>query len=152
MNVTNMFDDCELGIDVDLYIKKIRQVICDNFNINICFANPIKEYKNNTIILDRKTGDLFMKQRHVYDKNSLNTDRMVCVHYIIQVAVWIIYNSLHDQPKILSMVFDNFYDYMFGPILTSIIFNYNKNKVYMSEIPSVYLNMVPIATNLSFST
>lgn len=143
---TNIFDDCRLTIPISEYFRKIRNVLEDNFNINTFFGCSFDEKPNFTMILDINTGELLFRERNGNEKNMITSKRVVAIHYFLQIAVWMIYNSLIDQREKLTIVLDNFYDYMFGPIMTSIVFYMNNKKEYVSELPSVYLDCVSILT------
>lgn len=142
----NMFDDCRLAISTNAYFNKIRCVLEDNFNINTHFACSFEQKTNFIMVLDVKSGEISFRERTTEDKNTFNSKRVVVVHYFLQIAVWMIYNSLAEQPKALSRIFDNFYDFMFGPIMTSIEFYMDPKKEYVSELPSIYLDFIPIVT------
>ena len=144
----NMFDDCRLATSTNVYFKKIRIALEDNFNLNTYFGCTFDEKPNSTMLLDINTGELVFRERNKSDKNSFNSKRVIAVHYFLQIATWMIYNTLIDQRQSLSCVLDNFYDYMFGPIMTSLVFYMNPQKKYTSELPSVYLECLPIATEL----
>lgn len=144
MDAINMFDDCILAVNINKYMKEIQLVLDDNFNLNVYFRDYFKEKKNTTMIIDRVSNERLFRERHPTDTNIFTASRIVTVHYFLQIAVWIIYNSFPDQPETVSEIFNNFYDYMFGPILTSIVFKYDKEKEYFSEIPSTYLQMQPL--------
>lgn len=142
----NMFDDCQLATSISTYLKKIHVMLEDNFDIKTMFACAFDEKPNSIMILDIPTGELIFRERTEHDKNRFNSHQVIAVHYFIQIAVWMIYNTLIDQQKILSVVFDNFYDYMFGPIMTSIVFYMDSKKKYTSELPSIYLKFLPLVT------
>lgn len=146
-----MFDDCRLHVTIDEFIKKIHMVLEENFNPNIYFGNYLEHKKNMIMILDRDSGKVLFRERCISDRNKLKLTRMEIVHYFLQIAVWVIYNSLIDQPNVLNDIFNNFYDYMFGPILSSIIFSVQPLRRYVSEVPSIYLELMPILTTSSYS-
>lgn len=147
----NMFDHCRLATSTSGYFKKIRTTLEDNFNVNTYFGCTFDEKPNSTMILNINTGELVFRERDKADKNTINSKQVVVVHYFLQVAIWMIYNTLIDQRQSLSCVLDNFYDYMFGPIMTSIVFSMNPKINYTSELPSVYLECVPIVTEIQSS-
>jgi hypothetical protein len=144
----NMFDHCQLATSTSGYFKKIRNTLEDSFNVNTYFGCTFDEKPNSTMTLDINTGELVFRERTTSDHNTINSKRVVVVHYFLQIAIWMIYNTLIDQRQSLSCVLDNFYDYMFGPIMTSIVFHMNPKINYTSELPSVYLECVPIVTEI----
>jgi hypothetical protein len=148
----NMFDHCQLATTIKTYFKKIHNILEDNFNVTSYFGCAFDEKQNSTMVLNINTGELLFRERTVHDRNIINSKQAVVVHYFLQIAVWMIYNTLNDQRRALSCVLDNFYDYMFGPIMTSVVFFMDPKNNYVSELPSVYLDCVPIVTEVCNTT
>lgn len=142
----NIFDDCRLATTPLVYFNKIRCVLEDNFNINTNFNCSFEEKHNYIMVLDITTGELTFQERVAGDINIFTSKKVIAVHYFLQIATWMIYNTLIDQRKNLISVFNNFYDYMFGPIMTSIIFYMNPTSNYISDLPSLYIDNMFILT------
>lgn len=146
---TNMFDDCKLATTIDVFFQKIRSVLEDNFDVNTNFNCSFDEKPGFVMILDVSSGELSFRERRFNDKNEFNSKRVVAIHYFLQLAAWMIYNTLIDQRENLSLVLDNFYNYTFGPLVNSIVFNFDPQKNYTSELPRTYRDFMSIVVDKS---
>lgn len=142
----NFLDDCFLCIPLNEYYEKIYRVLDDNFSLNLNCITPLEEKKECTMFLDLNTGDMKFELRNQSHVNYISEHRVVLVQYVLQVAAWLVFNSMVGQRKFLGIVFGSFYEYMFGPILTSIIFVEKSNTLYYSDIPYLYIQMLPVLT------
>lgn len=143
----NILDHCVLYTPMETYCNKIYKILDDNFFITLnATITPLEEKKNHTMFLDLKTGHLTFEPTNKSHKNVITGTKVTLVHYLLQVPAWIIFNSLIHEKKIMRSTFESFYDYIFGPLLTSIIFLQHKDVIYYSDIPQIYFDAIPIIT------
>jgi hypothetical protein len=153
----NIFDCCRLreGHDFGTIYESLLGVVDDCFtfdkdNVFSFTYFPLNSiHTNNSLILDPINKKIFTSDVF-YRTNLITSTHIIVRHRFLRQPIYSIYQSFlqHATHKQYENFFDNFYTYMYLPILSAFEFILdNDNTQYISEIPLIHLQQFGIHTN-----
>lgn len=143
---TNIFDNFNVAI-TESYVYKFFDVLDDCWDNDLCFIYNLLDFpKNTNMIIDFDTNIITHQPKRTNNINIISKDHICICHDFLKTPVFALHLTLNNNIDIRDAVFDNFYAYMYNPILSSVQFDLDFTKTYFSEIPLQYLEMYNINT------
>lgn len=128
----------------DEYLNKFIDILVDDYDCpeDVDFLTDIPKFDENCVLdINIITQRVSINSKSKIIKNVITPKRCIIKHNFLKGPILMIYTSLNSHRKYLRYVLENFYDYFYNCILSSVIEIKSPPvavKEYINEIPIVY--------------
>lgn len=146
----NFFDSLTIEVTT-AYLDQFFDIISDHYDCSdeILYMTDIDtKYDEKLLVIDIKRQTIQLRENCWCFLNTINSKRLILRHNFLKYPLISLYTTLNSKPKLLKEILENFYIWMYHPILSSISkIDLNSSEQYVSEIPIGLLQEYGIVTS-----